>query len=236
MSDDAAKDLMDVSAHLDVPVWYRFTHQGKNISALVDVTGWVAWRGDHALKVNDPVGFGETAELAASNLVRLEASTALQSAIDAGLRAKAEHALPFPQRASAVFATYAANVAAAPPGPSSVQASIAAWCNRAFGAVPVELHALGVAEELGELAEAFLSLPWAVGRLAHAVVKHRQGTRGLGDPAKFRERAADALGDLMIFAAQAATLLRLDLWTIFEDTAMAVMTRTGDSLPAGASK
>lgn len=118
---------------------------------------------------------------------------------------------------------------------TTLQARIARWQSSKFGAPPIEQLALGVSEELGELAEAFGGLTWSVGRLAHAVLKHRQKTRGGGDLEVLRERAVDALGDLMVFACGCATILRVDLITIYLETAEEVMTRGGDALPSNLS-
>jgi NTP pyrophosphatase (non-canonical NTP hydrolase) len=114
----------------------------------------------------------------------------------------------------------------------TLQARIARWQSSKFGAPPIELMALGVSEELGELAEAFGGLTWSVGRLAHAVLKYRQKTRGVRSMEDLRALAVDALGDLMVFACGCATILRVDLWTTFEATAEEVMARGGTALPS----
>lgn len=113
----------------------------------------------------------------------------------------------------------------------STQVALAAWQGTKFGAPPIEQMALGVSEELGELAEAFGGMTWSVGRLAHAVLKHRQKTRGGGDIEVLRARAVDALGDMLVFAASVATILRVDLLTVYRRTAEEVMARGGDALP-----
>lgn len=120
-------------------------------------------------------------------------------------------------------------------GLDSTQAALATWQGTRFGAPPIEQMTLGVSEELGELAEAFGGMTWSVGRLAHAVLKHRQRTRGGGDIEVLRARAVDALGDMMVFAASVATILRVDLLTVYRGTAEEVMARGGDALPAATS-
>jgi NTP pyrophosphatase (non-canonical NTP hydrolase) len=60
----------------------------------------------------------------------------------------------------------------------------------------IELQALGVAEEAGEL--------------CHAVLKYRQGIRGY-DRMKTREEVADAIGDIFIYACGVADELDINV-------------------------
>lgn len=111
------------------------------------------------------------------------------------------------------------------------QYELAGWQNVKFGAVPPEQSALGIAEEVGELAESFLALSASAGRLSRYVLKHAQKTRGFGDIELLRRMAADALGDIMVFCASLATVLRLDLMSCYERTAMRVMEENCDRTP-----
>ncbi len=99
---------------------------------------------------------------------------------------------------------------------SYTQFVLSRWQNKHFGAVPHTQLALGVAEEAGEL--------------CHAVLKHVQKIRGLTDEKAYRLAAADALADVVIYAMQFATALRLDLATLVIATAEHVMSRK-DAIP-----
>lgn len=94
---------------------------------------------------------------------------------------------------------------------SDLQVALARWQANEFGTSTHEHLALGVCEESGEL--------------AHAVLKHAQGIRGLGDPDAYREAAGDALADVAIYAIQLATALRLDFGALLLATAERVMER-----------
>lgn len=76
--------------------------------------------------------------------------------------------------------------------------------------------ALGVAEEVGEL--------------AHAILKHEQGIRGMQDEEAFLEAAGDAVADCTIFCIQLCTSLGLDFSTLLHLTAEEVMKRTAESV------
>lgn len=77
-----------------------------------------------------------------------------------------------------------------------IQLEHAEWAERNFGDTQnLTNSALGVCEEAGEL--------------AHAVLKINQSIRGSRE--EHREAAADALGDIFIFACGVATALGLDL-------------------------
>jgi NTP pyrophosphatase (non-canonical NTP hydrolase) len=94
---------------------------------------------------------------------------------------------------------------------SDLQVELARWQVRNFGVVSHEQQALGVAEEAGEL--------------SHAVLKHAQRIRGMDDVEAYREKAGDAIADVVIYAMQMATALRLDFATLVEGTARNVMQR-----------
>lgn len=100
---------------------------------------------------------------------------------------------------------------------SRLQAELAAWQGRNFGAAPTELLALGVCEESGEL--------------AHAVLKHAQKIRGMQDEAAYKAAVADAAGDISIYLMNLLTGLRLDFGTIIEETAKRVMKRDWKARP-----
>lgn len=104
---------------------------------------------------------------------------------------------------------------------SCAQVLHARWSARNFGAVPLELTVLGMAEELGEL--------------SHAVLKREQKIRGFDDDQKFREAAGDAIADIMIYATQACTALRLDFGTLYQHTMGKVILRDWKADPVGAA-
>lgn len=114
------------------------------------------------------------------------------------------------------------------------QYRLAAWQGKKFGATPREQLVLGVLEEIGELSETVLALSAAGGRLARATLKHAQKVRGFGDVDLLRRAAGDALGDVMVFCAQVATTLRLDLLSCYASTARRVMKEENDRTPCKA--
>jgi NTP pyrophosphatase (non-canonical NTP hydrolase) len=124
-------------------------------------------------------------------------------------------------RARATFELYAAMDAPDVPLDefSGLQVRLARWQARNFGVASHEQMALGVAEEAGEL--------------AHAVLKHSQGIRGMADPEAYREAAGDAIADVAIYAIQLATALRLDFATLLMATAEKVMERDWRANAAG---
>ncbi len=105
---------------------------------------------------------------------------------------------------------------------SNLQDRLAAWQGRNFGAMSALQMTLGVCEEAGEL--------------AHAVLKESQGIRGMQDRDTARAAVADALGDIIIYAFQVATLYRLDLGTVVGLTAANVMRRDWVKNPDGEAK
>lgn len=109
----------------------------------------------------------------------------------------------------------------APVDMTNLQHALAAWQNRNFGAQPATNLTLGVCEEAGEL--------------AHAVLKAEQKIRGMAAHEACRTAVSDALGDLLVYACQVATVFRLDLGTVFRLTAGKVMQRdwVKDSIKGG---
>lgn len=94
---------------------------------------------------------------------------------------------------------------------SALQVMLSRWETRNFGAGTLAHRALGVCEEAGEL--------------AHAILKHEQGIRGMGDRDAMREAAGDAIADVTIYAINLATALRLDFGTLVRGVAEQVMGR-----------
>ena len=105
---------------------------------------------------------------------------------------------------------------------SCLQVSLYRWQVRNFGSQGQDASFKGMVEELGEL--------------SHALLKHEQGIRGFDDPAKFKEAAGDAIADLLVYATQLATGLRLDIGVLLQETALEVMNRDWVANPADAHK
>lgn len=122
------------------------------------------------------------------------------------------------EKSAAVFEEWCGSAAPVGTEATGVQHLLAAWQGREFGATPIEHSALGVSEEVGEL--------------HHAILKHLQKIRGMGEPAEFREAAGDAIADATIYLMQIATTLRLDFATLVYETAYEVMKRTWRVDPA----
>jgi NTP pyrophosphatase (non-canonical NTP hydrolase) len=80
-----------------------------------------------------------------------------------------------------------------------------------FGQPSDEHLGLGACEEVGEL--------------AHSILKHAQGIRGMGDDDKYEAAAGDAIADTVIYLMQLCTSLRMDFETLVEETAKQVMKR-----------
>lgn len=85
--------------------------------------------------------------------------------------------------------------------------------------------AMGLGEELGEMALAVLKLAAAIGRIQHANLKASQGLRGFDDKDKLRREVLDAGCDVSIFLMQQFTTQRLDFWTAVHGTAEQVLKR-----------
>lgn len=129
-------------------------------------------------------------------------------------------------RARAAFDAYCAETEGGP-----LQARLARWSNHNFPGSTRVQKALGVAEELGELAEAFIGLTASAGRLSHAVLKTDQGIRGFDDRDTARAAVADAAADIVIFLMQVCTCFRIDLVTLVEAEAERVMRRDWKTHP-----
>ncbi len=111
---------------------------------------------------------------------------------------------------------------------SALQVRLHRWQANRFGGGNITESALGVNEEVGEMSEALLLLAGAktsAGKFAHAVLKRKQKCRGYNNDEKYRSDIADAIADTIIFAIQAATLLRLDVGVLVEMVSNEVMTR-----------
>lgn len=128
------------------------------------------------------------------------------------------------QPAEVEFEKYAADStgSGASTAMGQMQAQLAAWQGRNFGAATLEQIALGVCEEAGEL--------------AHAVLKRSQGIRGFDDDAKFKEYARDAAGDVMVFLGQLLTALRSDMETVYLVTGRQVLARDWKKDPGKAGE
>lgn len=85
---------------------------------------------------------------------------------------------------------------------AELQTEVGEWTERNFSDRDVVDPALGMVEELGEF--------------CHAVLKLRQGIRGVDDAAAFRMEA-DALGDLLIYVLDYCNLRGIELQTALED-------------------
>ena len=116
-----------------------------------------------------------------------------------------------------------------------LQQQLARWAAIQFGARDVHVDALGMTEEFGELTEELAPLfelaastmraATSVGKISHAVLKHLQKIRGMREDDVFREKVADAIADIMIFATQMCTLLRIDFGTLYDRTVVEVVKR-----------
>ena len=80
---------------------------------------------------------------------------------------------------------------------SALQVRLGRWQTREFGPVSTERCALGVGEEVGELAEAYDAA------LSGVIVS-----------GEYRSRALDAVADICIYATNLCTGLRLDFWAL----------------------
>ena len=105
-----------------------------------------------------------------------------------------------------------------------VQNESGAWRNKAYpDTANIELQALGVCEEAGEL--------------AHAVLKFKQGIRGY-DSEKTRTEVSDAIGDIFIYACGVADHLGINVVNAIEEAWDHVKNRniTQDSNPGTNAK
>lgn len=121
---------------------------------------------------------------------------------------------------------------------AALQVQLARWQANNFGAGDTSDLALGVDEEAGELAEAVeefldayelsrraLRVQARAGKLSHAVLKHRQGIRGMESFHALQLAAGDAAADCMVYCIQVMTALRLDAGEMLTRTAREVMQR-----------
>jgi NTP pyrophosphatase (non-canonical NTP hydrolase) len=92
-----------------------------------------------------------------------------------------------------------------------IQIDVGEWRKAAYpDTATLELQTLGVSEETGEL--------------AHAVLKYKQGIRGY-DFEKTKAEAADAIGDIIIYAMGAADCLDISVEEALYSTAQHVISR-----------
>lgn len=94
---------------------------------------------------------------------------------------------------------------------STIQSRLHLWRTRNFPNSNGDQQLLGVVEEVGEL--------------AHAVLKGKQGIRGMDDEAARYEAVRDAVGDIQIFLAGFCSYEGIRMDEAYEDTARTVMER-----------
>jgi len=99
-----------------------------------------------------------------------------------------------------------------------LQARLAQWQFKNFGSSSDEQLGLGIAEEAGEI--------------CHAILKRSQRIRGMADEDAYRELAGDGVADVVIYAMQLCTRLRLDFATVVAETAEIVMARDWKRTPS----
>ena len=107
----------------------------------------------------------------------------------------------------------------------ALQVELNAWACKNFGAQPNHRNVLGMGEEMGELMEAFLAIMPSMGRLMRAQLKHEQGIRDMKDRDAYKAKMADAIADIMVFAMNACTAMRLDFGTLLSETIQEVVKR-----------
>lgn len=93
-----------------------------------------------------------------------------------------------------------------------LQDEVSEWALKNFGPQPIHRPVMGVSEEVGELAEAALSLLKVVaasGRLSHAQLKKEQGIRG-GEE-KYLAAAENAVGDIIIYLCDYCSKAKLSI-------------------------
>lgn len=109
---------------------------------------------------------------------------------------------------------------------SATQVKLARWESNNIKS-SFDAPALGMAEELGEAADILvnqLMMASGIGKVAKAHLKNSQGIRGMTRD-QMREKVADGLADVLIFACQEATRQRIDLFTLLTETVRQVMGR-----------
>ena len=98
-----------------------------------------------------------------------------------------------------------------------------------------------MAEETGELNDALITAVYGMlitkgmGKVAHAILKHQQGIRGYDDIEKVRAEVGDAIADIMVYAINLLTTMRLDMGVLFSRTACEVMKRDWVANPLDAA-
>lgn len=107
------------------------------------------------------------------------------------------------------------------------------WADRNFPDNKPHSPLLGVAEELGELAEVVI-LTSVVGRLAHSHLKSEQGIRG--NKEQHASKAKDAIGDMIIFLSNYCTRNGYDMQEIIETAWSEVKQRDWNKNPVDADK
>lgn len=95
------------------------------------------------------------------------------------------------------------------------------WADLNFGHYTPQDQVMGMMEELGEL--------------SHAIIKHKQGIRGVGDN-NMKDLVIDAHCDLIIFSLGLANLLAYDLDVELDRTWGKVSKRDWNSNPETGAK
>jgi len=107
----------------------------------------------------------------------------------------------------------------------ALQKDLHNWQVRNFGESSTEDQSLGVTEEIGEFAAAVVILLAAEnGRIAHAILKNKQGIRNYSKE-KTRAEIEDAIGDIFIYMLNMCTHMDMDLEDIYTKTAASVLKR-----------
>ena len=83
---------------------------------------------------------------------------------------------------------------------SLVQERLFDWQNENFDDCSISDMALGISEECGEL--------------AHAILKHKQGIRGMGLESDMIDAVGDAIADIAIFSMQLCSMLQIDFYEL----------------------
>lgn len=93
------------------------------------------------------------------------------------------------------------------------------WQHRNFNNCFPEDMLIGMTEELGELAHAFL--------------KHKQGIREYANGGDVKDKIADAFGDVIVYGCQLLSVLGIDAEKAIETTVTEVLNRDWVNNPAG---
>ena len=105
------------------------------------------------------------------------------------------------------------------------QIELAEWQNTQFDNNSATNTTIGVSEEVGELTQSLLDLVNANGKLSHAILKREQKIRDMKDYDKFISAASDAIADILIYTMNLCTMLRLDFFTLLNETAKKILKR-----------